>query len=265
MKYSYRIKIILHTILAVMSVRLIAVPNFHLKNNAKESIQVQINDGTLTTIAAGSDIKNNINIQDISVLNIYYCPTSTYCKTNKPDLLQVTFGSVQKDTTLYVKFDVKKGKGVLEPQKGDWFGKSTEGYSLSKNITAKNIIQEVKKTTSAEQTFAPKAPKVTESNLIEEEAWKQFPAANKLRKEKVSDREINQYNKYPKEVWFKVLDASLEMPKSELKSKYRKLAVKWHPDRNQDKISLAKAVIQILNAANEQIIEGEKVFVPRTD
>ncbi|HEV2917533.1 MAG TPA: J domain-containing protein, partial [Candidatus Babeliales bacterium] len=233
-------------------------------------------NGPLKNIAADNALSDDTNVSDISVLNIYYCPQKN-CGNNK-DQLQVTFDQVEPDTTLYVKFDIKNGKGVLEPQKGDWSGKSTEGYSLRKNI--KVIKQQIVKS-SGEATSSTNRPrsqgftkptvsseepnKPTPEPDIQAEAWSQFPEANKLRKAKVPASYFNQYDLYPKDIWFKVLDASPATPKSDLKVKYRKLALKWHPDRNMDKRELAKEVLQILATANEQVIEGAKVFTPRND
>jgi hypothetical protein len=244
MKNQY--KVIVHSIAILVSASLYAAPKVHIKNKSKETIQVQINNGPLKNIAADNALSDDTNVSDISVLNIYYCPQKN-CGNNK-DQLQVTFDQVEPDTTLYVKFDIKNGKGVLEPQKGDWFGKSTEGYSLSKNIKASEIRQQIVKSLGSR----PQESKIFESS-IQAEAWNQFPAANKLRKAQVPANELNSYNKYPKEVWLKVLDASPTPSKSELKDKYRQLFNKWHPDRNKGKEKLANEVLQILTTAYDEI------------
>jgi hypothetical protein len=113
-------------------------PLFHLKNKSGVPIQVNLSQGKVQTIAPEGSIAENFNIFSLRTIGITYCPNSTYCKTNLPMTLTASF--IPGDhKTIYVKFDIVNGQGTLTPQKGNVFGKTTDGYSLSKNIDAKNI------------------------------------------------------------------------------------------------------------------------------
>ena len=110
-----------------------AIPNFHLKNKSTEPIQVNVMQaGTSATKGAQSIGKDqalalDLNDKKVTIIELFFCPTASWCKTKLPRKLTAQCAPGE---TMYIKFNGSK----LEPQKGDLFGKTTEGYVLSNNV-----------------------------------------------------------------------------------------------------------------------------------
>lgn len=58
--------------------------------------------------------------------------------------------------------------------------------------------------------------------------------------------------------FYKVLEVSKDATEAEIRSNYRKLARKWHPDRNQDKKERAEANFKRISKAYEVLSDAEK-------
>src|SRR5580765_7179221 len=133
-------KLTLYSTIALSTSIYAVNPNFHLKNKSADAIQIDIMQGSrslaggLQRVAKGSDFAYVIeDINKPTTLEIHYCPTAAFCKTNVPEKMVVTF---KPGKTIYVKFDGKK----VTPQKGS-SGKTTSGYDLKdkNNVTTTDI------------------------------------------------------------------------------------------------------------------------------
>ena len=125
-------------------ISLVAIdPTFHLKNNSTGIIQINITQGGrslftlkpthLRPIAKGGEFAFQVDTSKPTALELYYCPTAEFCKTNNPEKLIARF---TENKTIYIKFEGKK----IEPQKGNPItGNSTSGYSLKNNVTVQDI------------------------------------------------------------------------------------------------------------------------------
>ncbi|XP_074038078.1 dnaJ homolog subfamily C member 21-like [Leptinotarsa decemlineata] len=60
------------------------------------------------------------------------------------------------------------------------------------------------------------------------------------------------------ECHYKVLGISRNADDAEIRSAYRKLALKWHPDKNLDQVELAKKQFQIIKRAYDILCEKQK-------
>jgi|GEM_PF-3539094 len=164
-------------------------PTFHLKNNNKDSIQIDImqNNKSLTglqRVAKGSEFPFQLDISKPTTLEIHYCPTPDYCKTNLPIKM---IAKIKAGKTIYAKFDGK----TIEPQKGDILGKTTSGYSTKNNIGKGDITVEGGGTKKSELGIGGKR----DPQQIENEAWSYFP---------VTEQDRLMANTLPNEFWTKV-------------------------------------------------------------
>lgn len=57
---------------------------------------------------------------------------------------------------------------------------------------------------------------------------------------------------------YEVLDVPLDASEDDLKKSYRKLALKWHPDKNIDNPEQAKKEFQIIQAAYEVLSDPQE-------
>jgi hypothetical protein len=125
--------------MGIMPAMILADPAFNLKNKLNDPIKVRIGDGKLMPVAANGTLEiKELDVTKVYKMYIFYCPTKSYCKNKKPDMLLADFGpggvlGPIKYKTMYLKFSVKKGKGHLEPQKGS-DNKTSDKYSLTDNI-----------------------------------------------------------------------------------------------------------------------------------
>jgi DnaJ-class molecular chaperone len=56
--------------------------------------------------------------------------------------------------------------------------------------------------------------------------------------------------------YYKVLEVSKNATTAEIKKAYRKLALKWHPDKNQDNIEDATKKFKEISEAYEVLSDG---------
>jgi len=230
-------------------------PTFHLKNNNKDSIQIDImqNNKSLTglqRVAKGSEFPFQLDISKPTTLEIHYCPTPDYCKTNLPIKM---IAKIKAGKTIYAKFDGK----TIEPQKGDILGKTTSGYSTKNNVgkgdmkvegggTKKSELgiggmykQEMpqQKTAAPTESSAAESVEVPEESALDpmETAWTLFPDANKYRLEE----QIDFFGAEKKEsdlaqkavVARKVLQLPKNAPNADIARAFRKMSLPYHPDR----------------------------------
>jgi len=108
----------------------VSAVDFHLKNKSALDIQYEVTNAGralgVKRLAAGSGQGVNINIKEGTRLDIFYCPTATYCKTSRPKLLSASFPYNKR---IFVKWDGK----TLRPQEGGLFG-------IKNNIKSENIM-----------------------------------------------------------------------------------------------------------------------------
>ncbi len=58
--------------------------------------------------------------------------------------------------------------------------------------------------------------------------------------------------------WWQVLGVSVDSPANTVKAAYKKLATEWHPDYNQDCISVATEIMKAVNRAWEEFKASSK-------
>ena len=61
-----------------------------------------------------------------------------------------------------------------------------------------------------------------------------------------------------KEDFYKILGVSQKATESEIKKSYRKLALKWHPDKNPDNLEYATEKFKALAEAYDCLSKSEK-------
>lgn len=65
------------------------------------------------------------------------------------------------------------------------------------------------------------------------------------------DLQAFQFNQYAMKCFYEVLEVSRDVSADDLKKSYRKLALKWHPDKNPDCVEDAKEQFQLIQQAYE--------------
>src|SRR3989338_8566204 len=60
------------------------------------------------------------------------------------------------------------------------------------------------------------------------------------------------------ESFYDLLEVKKDATESEIRSSYRKLARKWHPDRNPDNVAEAEAKFKRISKAYEVLTDGQK-------
>src|ERR1700722_2352670 len=115
-------------------------PVFYLRNKSKGSIQIALKQGSgkfgkLIDIAKDGEHTQTLNTSVKTDLELYYCPTSGFCKKNLPEKFLASFPA---NTKIYIKFT---GTTIL-PQTGKNDKTQQHGYSLAGNVKKVSVYRE---------------------------------------------------------------------------------------------------------------------------
>src|SRR3989338_4156056 len=69
---------------------------------------------------------------------------------------------------------------------------------------------------------------------------------------------LQRMTKNSSESFYDLLEVKKDATESEIRSSYRKLARKWHPDRNPDNVAEAEAKFKRISKAYEVLTDGQK-------